>query len=191
MSCHINLFFVRIVLLCSGEPNDWGSLNFYLDKDSNFQWRDTPGSHSKPYICESAAIVVPGTSGDCGSDSYGGSVVSTAGGCTGSTPEVRTCPGSYTLFNGGCYKYVTQTASCQTAANNCRASSNGWLATLNTQAKLGIVSLFVISEDVWFGLYKSSGCAYSACDGLLRWDTYPGTVAPVGNYTLNMKRYVC
>ena len=164
---------------------------FYLDKYNQYKWRDTSGSYALSYLCEAAADVVPGTPGDCEGESDG-TTVSSGSGCAGSTPDVITCAESYTLFNGGCYKYVTQAApNYQTAADNCHASSNGWLATLNTQAKLGIVSFFGITQYTYFGLYKSSGCTYSACNSLLRWDTYPGTVAPVGNYTLNMKRYVC
>ena len=100
-----------------------------------------------------------------------------------------TCPGPYSLFNEGCYRYVSDKAfGYLDAAATCHDSENGWLATMNTRAKLGVVSFFGISEHLYFGLYKTSACSSSDCDGKYAWDTCPGCVAPVGNYTLNMKR---
>ena len=175
-------------MLISYEPNTYYDLYFYLDAYGGFKWRDTDGGHTKPYICESAVVVTPGTPANC--DGGSGSGGSSTSPCTVTIP---TCPNSYTMFDGGCYKYVDNSVVRSVAATNCHASENGWLATLNTNAKLGLVDFFGITDYVYFGLQKTGGCTTSGCDGKLAWDTCTGIgcVPSVGGYTLNMMRLVC
>ena len=137
------------------------------------------------------AMTVPPTARPtrgCANGYYSGGSIDSSD--SSSSDGAEFCPETYTLFNGGCYKYVQQWASFPSAMQACRNSENGWLATLNTQAKLGVVSALGISQSAWFGLYKTSSCTGSYCTGKLRWDTCNGCTASTDNYLLNMKRYV-
>ena len=106
------------------------------------------------------------------------------------TTTGTTCPGTYSAFGSGCFKYVTTGATYANAYTACHNDEDGWLATLNTNWRLGVVSNFGISDDTYFGLMKTTPCTGSGCDGNYAWDIRDGSVAPVGNYTLDMKRYM-
>ena len=104
-------------------------------------------------------------------------------------PTTLDCPPTYTGFVKNCYRYVSTTASRASALAACRADEGGWLATLDESWKLDLVSYLGINDDTYFGLYKTSPCTLLGCIGKYAWDIRPGSVAPVGNYTLDMKRY--
>ena len=106
-------------------------------------------------------------------------------------PIIGSCPSEYSEIGNSCYKYINSKRWFFGAAADCRKYSNGWLAALNAEWKLGVVNYFNIQDDTWFGLMKRSYCTRSSCkDSDFIYDSLWGVPALVGNYTLNMDRYV-
>lgn len=103
---------------------------------------------------------------------------------------VGSCPAEYTQYGNSCYKYVVDNAFFFQAYGACRKSSNGWLAALNAEWKLGLVNHLNIQDDAWFGLLKTSFCTGSSCqDKHFVYDRqWKSPVYNSGNYTLNMDR---
>jgi hypothetical protein len=104
------------------------------------------------------------------------------------SPTVLICPPTYVGFVTHCYRHNTVGLTRAEALAACRLDENGWLATLDEPWKLGVVAFLGIVDDTYFGLFKTDPCTDTACDGKYAWDIRDGLDAPVGNYTLNMKR---
>jgi hypothetical protein len=104
-----------------------------------------------------------------------------------SNVNALTCKAGYTLVADGCFRYSVDSLSYVNAQLQCELET-GWLARLNTPARLQVTTVLGVQEDTYFGLYKTAECSYPGCAGKLQWSTCANCPIMTGGELLNMAK---
>jgi hypothetical protein len=104
-----------------------------------------------------------------------------------SNVNAYTCKAGYTLVDDGCFRYSVDSLSYVDAQLQCELET-GWLARLNTPARLQVTTVLGIARDTYFGLYKTAECSDPDCAGKLQWSTCADCPIITGGELLNMAR---
>ena len=84
----------------------------------------------------------------------------------------------FTSSSFGCYSLITTPSMRPAAVTTCNSLSSGWLATFDTTEKFVIPTNLANQNKIsqsspfFFGLYKTSQCTLTGCNGHVAWDYF-------------------